>query len=198
MYAAAPSANRICLGLMILAASFTGPLGVAATIEVDPAGGASFTAIQPAVDAASDGDTLLLHPADYLIDTPLTYRGKAIRITSLAGPDATVIRMAEAPADTFRQLALRLIEDNHFAGDQELVTSPQDTDVWDPSFLAAINQALAGRAAVTLVQDDSVGKRAFVIRQGRKSVECSPAGALRARREEIEEQIASSLFGEGA
>lgn len=111
---------------------------------------------------------------------------------------SALARMAEAPADEFRQVALRLVQEDHFEDGQELVTSPGDKDVWDPSFVATLNQALAGKASVTVVEDASVGRRAFVIRQGRKSVECSPASALRARREEIEEDIASFLFGGGA
>lgn len=112
--------------------------------------------------------------------------------------ERALARVAEAPAEAFRQVVLRLVREDHFAGDQELVTCPDDKDVWDPSFVARINETLAGEATVTVVEDSGVGRRAFVIRQGRKTVECSPASALRARREEIEEGIASSLFGEGA
>jgi len=39
-------------------------LGPAATIVVDPAGGGGFDRIQPALDAAAEGDTVLVMPGE--------------------------------------------------------------------------------------------------------------------------------------
>jgi len=38
-------------------------------IVVDPSGGGDFTEIQPAIDAAADGDTVLVQPGEYVITT---------------------------------------------------------------------------------------------------------------------------------
>ena len=111
---------------------------------------------------------------------------------------AALERMQALPADAFREVAARMIEENRFDGDQELVTSPEDADVWNDAFLAQLNQSLGDRATVTLATDPGVPRRSFFIRQGRKQVECSGPSALRARREEIEEEIAKFLFGETA
>ena len=111
---------------------------------------------------------------------------------------AALERVQALDADAFREVAARMIEENRFDGDQELVTSPDDADVWNDAFLAQLNQSLGDRATVTLATDPGVPRRSFFIRQGRKQVECSGPSALRARREEIEEEIAKFLFGESA
>ena len=105
-------------------------------------------------------------------------------------------RVQALDADAFREVAARMIEENRFDGDQELATSPDDSDVWNAAFLAQLNQSLGDRATVTLATDPGVSRRSFFIRQDRKQVECSGPSALRARREEIEEEIAKFLFGE--
>ncbi|MBN1418434.1 MAG: right-handed parallel beta-helix repeat-containing protein, partial [Planctomycetes bacterium] len=84
-------------GVLLMA---TQPL--AATIVVDGEGGGDFTSIQPAIDAAADGDTVLIAAGEYAIREPLTYRGKAIVVKGEAGAEGTVIRMAEPSADPER------------------------------------------------------------------------------------------------
>ena len=49
-----------------------GPIA-AATLVVDPAGGGPFAAIQPALDAAAPGDTVLVRPGEYLLVEPLDF-----------------------------------------------------------------------------------------------------------------------------
>ena len=71
------------------------PLWGGSTIREAPDGGRT---IQAAIDAATPGDRVLLAPGEYLIDEPLTYRGKAITLLSSAGAEETVIRMSDAPA----------------------------------------------------------------------------------------------------
>ena len=74
-----------------------------ATLVVAPAGGGDYTEIQLAIDAAAaEGDTVLVKPGEYVITVPITFRGKAITVRGEAGADATVIRMAEEPADPDR------------------------------------------------------------------------------------------------
>ena len=62
---------------------------------------ADFNDVQSAIDDANDGDTVLVRPGEYVIDRPITFRGKAITVKSEAGLDETTIRM-DTPADTNR------------------------------------------------------------------------------------------------
>jgi hypothetical protein len=70
-----------------------------ATITVGPGAGYDFSAIQMGIDAAVDGDMVLVAPGEYVITEPVTFRRKAITVKSEAGPDETSIRMG-TPTDT--------------------------------------------------------------------------------------------------
>ncbi|MBN1419590.1 MAG: right-handed parallel beta-helix repeat-containing protein [Planctomycetes bacterium] len=74
----------------------------AATRTVDLSGGADYTDIQSAIDAAAGGDTVLVKPGEYVIEAPITFGGKAITVKSEAGAEVTTIRMSETPADAER------------------------------------------------------------------------------------------------
>ena len=63
------------------------PLCAAATIVVDRFGTGDYTAIQPAVDAANDGDTVLVGLGAYLISAPIRFHGKSIRVQSERGSE---------------------------------------------------------------------------------------------------------------
>lgn len=92
--------------LLVLGLSGLSPAGLAATITVDVDGGADFSDIQAAVDAAQDGDTVLVKAGEYVIAQPIDFNRlylhldpaspplKNIVLRSEAGPEATVIRRA--------------------------------------------------------------------------------------------------------
>ena len=47
---------------------------------VDLQGGGDFTEIQPAIDAAAEGDTVLVKPGEYLIEESISFLGKSITL----------------------------------------------------------------------------------------------------------------------
>jgi len=66
----------------------------AATLVVDLSGTGDFTAIQPAIDAAQAGDTVLVKAGEYEITEPVRFKGKAITVRSESGRESTTIRMS--------------------------------------------------------------------------------------------------------
>jgi hypothetical protein len=72
-----------------------------ATITVGFDAGYDFSTIQAGIDAANDGDMVLVAPGEYVVTEPITFRGKAITVRSEAGRDETTFRMG-TPADINR------------------------------------------------------------------------------------------------
>jgi hypothetical protein len=55
------------------------------------------TTIQQALDDAADGDTVIVAPGEYVVDTSLDFGPKDVVLRSESGPDVTVIRLSERP-----------------------------------------------------------------------------------------------------
>jgi hypothetical protein len=82
--------------------SITSFLAEGAVMIVDLNGTGDYTEIQSAIDAASDGDTLLVRPGEYMITEPITFLGKEITLRGELGSADTTIRMSESPSDPAR------------------------------------------------------------------------------------------------
>ena len=68
-------------------------------ITVDDSGGADFTSIQAAVDAAGDGDTIEVRSGTYVENVDV---GKRLTIISASGnPDDTIVQAATSGDHTF-------------------------------------------------------------------------------------------------
>ena len=61
--------NLIVLVVTVVSAQ----VAPAATLTVDLNGGADYTDIQAAIDAAKDGDTVLVKPGEYVITEPINF-----------------------------------------------------------------------------------------------------------------------------
>jgi len=100
---------------VLVVALALGSVGYAAEIVVDHQGSGDHTEIQPAIDAAADGDTVIVKPGEYVITEPIDFNRlhdpedpgsppvKDIVLRSQGGADVTTIRLAEEPADPERE-----------------------------------------------------------------------------------------------
>ena len=87
---------RFCLTMIVLLV-ITG-LAQTATITVGPGEDYDFDNIQSGINAAVDGDTVLVAPAEYVITESITFKGKLITVRSETGPDEATIQMS-TPTD---------------------------------------------------------------------------------------------------
>ena len=67
----------------------------AETYIVDPGGSGDFVDIDTALEAAVDGDQIVVEPGTYTLTAgPLDFRGKQVTLTASAGPDDTILDAA--------------------------------------------------------------------------------------------------------
>ncbi len=86
-------------------------LAPVSTLVVDVNGSGQYSTIQPAIDAASDGDIVLVKPGEYVITEPINFNRlynaddpasppvKNIVVRSEGGAEVTTIRLSGAPLD---------------------------------------------------------------------------------------------------
>lgn len=86
-----PLKNCIAISAILLLTAATNT--TAKTIYVDNDNPADFNNIQAGIDAAEDGDTVLVAPGEYIVTEPINYGGKNIILKSEEGPENTTIRM---------------------------------------------------------------------------------------------------------
>ncbi len=88
-------------------------------------GSGDFTEIQDAVDAAHDGDTILVQPGHYLVNSPIKFQNaeeekgpRAITLKSTDGPEKTIVERIVDPGEEFvpsngSVFEVKGLEDNH-------------------------------------------------------------------------------------
>ncbi len=98
-------ARSIILGALFAFLLFHTPVE-AGTLSVTPAGDGDAATIQEAIDAAADGDSVLLGPGTYTGEgnRDLELRGKAITILGTGGPAATILDCKGVEGDPHRGL----------------------------------------------------------------------------------------------
>ncbi len=132
---------RIVLWALVVSSSLLGNGGTSvsqAAITVGPGTDCDFSTIQAGIDAAQDGDLVLVAAGEYVIATPITFRGKAITVRSESGADETTIRMG-MPSDPKRASVMIFENNETSASVLEGFTLTGGRGCWliDPSMPAA-------------------------------------------------------------
>ncbi len=95
---------RFCVTAAILLQPYAACTAATITVALDGSG--DYTEIRSAIDAAVDGDEVLVAPGEYVVAQPVDFLGKAITVRGESGPEVTTIRVSEAPADPDRASAV--------------------------------------------------------------------------------------------
>ena len=91
--------QRLLIAMSFLSVLMVSNVCPAVEITVDVQGGAHYRDIQSAIDAARDGDTILVKPGEYLTNESLNFNGKAITVRGETGAwETTVLSVAPSPA----------------------------------------------------------------------------------------------------
>ncbi len=119
------------------------------TITVGAGPDCDSSTIQEGIDAAQDGDVVLVAAGEYVTTEPVTFRGKAITVRSEGGPDETIIRMG-VPEDSKRGSVLIFENSETSASVLEGFTLTSGKGCWstDPSMPAASGLGGGGIAMV--------------------------------------------------
>ncbi len=90
--------KRVLQVVVVISSVSLGSLSPAAVITVDLLGGGEYTDIQPAIDAAQEGDTVLVKEGEYVITESINFKGKAITVRGERCAGETTIRMGDVAA----------------------------------------------------------------------------------------------------
>ena len=100
-------------------------------IRVDKDSPTDYQDIQAGIDAAADGDVVLVAAGEYVITAPITFLGKAITLQSEAGADETTIRMG-TPTDSKRASVVAFENDETLASILQGFTITGGRGCWYP------------------------------------------------------------------
>lgn len=78
--------------MAILVCSLTATLAFSSTLRVSPDGTGAFPTIQAALDAAADGDSIVLLAGTFSPESEIQWPGRRLTLVSEAGPEVTVIQ----------------------------------------------------------------------------------------------------------
>ena len=88
----------------------------ARTITVSITGPKDFATIQEAIDAAEQGDTVLVGPGEYQLAESLSFRGKDIALKSQEGPEDTILNRGVVGLDDVPERASVVIFEPEIVG----------------------------------------------------------------------------------
>lgn len=170
----------------------SGSLLLAGTITVDPSGGGDFSAIQPALDAAADGDTVLVKPGEYVIAEPLRFNRlhdpanpaspplKDVVLRSEGGAERTVLRGVEGINSVvlFHGKSWRSVLDGFTVTGGYLGIRGQPMEFGSGAGATILRCVVRGYRASGIFDHDGIVFASAITGDGWTGVECSEAGPL--------------------